>query len=767
MTAAAGLLILAWGIQAIVTQSLLLREALVLMFGNELAWGMVLGAWLLGVAGGAAVGGRLGARLRRVDIALVAVLVALGAASCADIWFLRSARAWLGVAPGELLPLTSIALAALLLITPVGATIGMAFPLACRIVKETPGRIGALGRVYAFESAGSLIGGALFSFWAVEHLHPITTALCCTTVTAAASIGLLTAARSRWVVVPALLAVATAAVALLAGHDLHRCLVDRRWRDLAPGYTLTAEADSRYQNLALGVREGQYSLYGDGQLIADFPDPYTYVPLAHFWMCQHPDPKRVLIIGGGAEGVLTEVLRHPVQHVDYVEPDAREIGLIEPYLPELDRNALRDPRVAVHHTDARYFLKTQRNRFDLVIGRLPEPTSAMRARFYTVEFYRELRRAMTDRSVFCMTAAAAPADLSRAAAEYLASIRAGLQQVFPQVTIGWGQPAHVLVATGPGLATTDAAELTRRYDQRHITSGWFSPLWFEANDWFEPDKLAHRAAEISAVDAPPITTDLRPLIYIQRLVLWEQMTGGRSAHILATIRSIRAAWIVVLVAALVLLTLIICRIRGSWTSGAVMVSVGTTGFATMALSIVWLFAFQSLYGYVYQRIGWIIALFMAGLTVGCLLAGMWRPSGSLAVRLTRRLIGIDLLLAGLSMLIPFLLPALGAIQTTPTALHLVEWTISLLVAMTGILGGATFAVAGALQQALTPDTARAAGGVVAADHAGACLGALATGVVLVPVLGIPTTAGILVGTKIASAAVLAVCGGVCLSGRRT
>ena len=43
-------LVVAWGAQAIVTQSLLLREAIVLMSGSEFAWGVVLFAWLLGVA---------------------------------------------------------------------------------------------------------------------------------------------------------------------------------------------------------------------------------------------------------------------------------------------------------------------------------------------------------------------------------------------------------------------------------------------------------------------------------------------------------------------------------------------------------------------------------------------------------------------------------------------------------------------------------------------------------------------------------------------
>src|SRR5512140_782509 len=99
-----GLLVLAWGLQAIVTQSLLVREALVLMFGSEFAWGIVLFAWLFGVALGAAVGGVLASRLKHADVALIVVLMLLSAAGCAELWVFRGARGWLGVGVGELLP---------------------------------------------------------------------------------------------------------------------------------------------------------------------------------------------------------------------------------------------------------------------------------------------------------------------------------------------------------------------------------------------------------------------------------------------------------------------------------------------------------------------------------------------------------------------------------------------------------------------------------------------------------------------------------------
>ncbi len=837
-------LVMAWGAQAIVTQSLLLREALVLMFGSEFAWGVVLFAWLLGVAVGAAFGGWLAERLPRADVGLVAVLLVLSVAACVELWVFRGARAWLGVEPGELLPLPKTALAAVLFVSPASALVGMAFPLACCIgglsescsagppspapdrggsnnvglggptLRGSPvGRLLQFGHVYALESAGSLIGGAAFSFWAVEHLTPIQTALTCAAVMAAAAAGLLarrppcgdvrtvpsaraslptsTGKRRRLPVAPAALAVIAAAavlVAVLAGDALNRGLVDRRWRNVAPGYELVAETESKYQNLAVGHRAGQFTLYCDGQISADFPDPYTFVPLAHFWLCQHPEPRQVLVLGGGAEGLLAEILRHPIEHIDYVEPDPRQIELVQPYLAEVDRRALSDPRVTVHHVDARYYIKAQRARFDLVIARLPEPTSALRARFYTDEFYGELRRAMTARSVLCTTVTAAPGELSPVSREYLASVRATLRRRFPHLVVAWGDPAQMLAATKPGLTATDPAELAQRYTQRGVKSDLFIPEWFGSTDWLDPGKLARRAADLDEAQDVRISTDLRPSVYMQRLLLWEAMTAGgvgpgrSGGGVIELLRNVSLAGLVVTLAVAGGITLLVSRLRrrarDGWASGVITLSVGTTGFVTMALSIVWLFAFQNLYGYVYQRIGWIIALFMGGLVLGCILAqrvgrvpptsrvggstpvprdnGGRCPSYADALRLWRCLIGVDVLLAILALAIPFLLPMLAALQASPRTFALVEWCVSIGVVITGLLGGAVFPLGAHLQFGFTGRTGTAAGSVDAADHAGACLGALLCGILLVPVFGTATATFLLAGMKLTSAALLAV-----------
>ncbi len=788
-------LVLAWGVQAIVTQSLLLREALVLMFGSEFAWGVVLFAWLLGVSVGAAAGGAMAGRVRRPGSWLVAVLLLLSAAACADLWLFRGARAWLGVGAGELLPVSTTAVAALVFVSPVGALVGLAFPLAC-CVRGSSGEVLHLSNVYALESAGSLIGGAAFSFWAVEHLTPIQTALTCGALTAAASAGFVGAFGRRRLGALGLgsLALGELAAAMFAGEALNQRLVARRWAGAAPGYELVAELDSKYQNLALRRRADQFTLYCDGQVAADFPDPYTYIPLAHFWMCQHPSPAYVLVLGGGAEGLLAEILRHPVGHVDYVEPDPRQIELIEPHLADADRRALADPRVTVHHVDARLYVKTQRDRFDLVVARLPEPTSALRARFYTAGFYGELRRAMTPRSVLCMTAAASPNELSAVSAEYLGSIRAALLDRFPEVIVSWGDPAQVLAATAPRLITIEPAELIRRYEQRGIDTDRFDPAWFDgATDWLAPDKVSRRATELDAVGSATVSTDLHPDIYLQRLVLWDRMTGGRAGRVVEWLRSIRLGDLIAVLALVAMVTLVGCRLgrgrAGGWAAGAVIVSVGSTGFATMALSMIWLFAFQNLYGYVYQRIGWIIALFMGGLVAGCALAGRRAdrargeadapgtgsvptsaPAGSRRhAYLVRRLVAVDVVLAVGAAAIPFILRALGGLQTSPAALLLVEVYVSVMVALTGLLGGAAFALAGRLQLSRstsgTAQVAAAAGAVDSADHAGACLGALLCGILLVPVYGTATAAFLLGGIKIGSAILLVATGRTVRSGQ--
>jgi len=213
------------GFQAMAVQTLFLREAVVLMSGSELAWGMALGAWLLGIAIGGGIGGRLATRSCCPQIWLSLLLPAVSIAACISLWAFRGGRGWLSVPPGELLPLTKMLVAAAVLVPPASILVGLAFPFLCaaaggqasrpspplntggmggvleeasRPPSETSASASsALGRIYALESAGSLLGGAWLSFWAVDHLGPAQTLLLCGALAAAASAALLHTAKPR------------------------------------------------------------------------------------------------------------------------------------------------------------------------------------------------------------------------------------------------------------------------------------------------------------------------------------------------------------------------------------------------------------------------------------------------------------------------------------------------------------------------------------------------------------------------------------------
>ena len=106
-----------------------------------------------------------------------------------------------------------------------------------------------------------------------------------------------------------------------------------------------------------------------------------------------------------------------------------------------------------------------------------------------------------------------------------------------------------------------------------------------------------------------------------------------------------------------------------------------------------------------------------------------------------------------ALIAPFVLRELATLPSD--LLLLVEWCVSFLVLLTGVLGGAAFALAGSLQTGMIGRPGAAAGSVVGADHAGACLGALTCGILLVPVFGTPATAFLIAGIKISSAALVA------------
>jgi spermidine synthase len=109
------------------------------------------------------------------------------------------------------------------------------------------------------------------------------------------------------------------------------------------------------------------------QLTERDADSYNEM-MAHIPMFQHPNPKRVLIIGGGDGYVLKEVLKHQsVEHVDHVDLDEDVIKTCERHFPQWG-DAWKDPRANLHIRDGAQFVREARDEtYDVIIQDSSDP----------------------------------------------------------------------------------------------------------------------------------------------------------------------------------------------------------------------------------------------------------------------------------------------------------------------------------------------------------------------------------------------------------
>ncbi len=135
--------------------------------------------------------------------------------------------------------------------------------------------------------------------------------------------------------------------------------------------------------------------------------------IAHIPLCAHPNPKRVLIIGGGDGGALREVLRHPgVEKAVLVDIDGEVIRCAKTYFPHL-ASAMESPRAEVIVGDGLAYVQRAAEAgesFDVILVDSTDPVDAA-VELFTQRFYRSCAALLgqdgilvpqSDSPVFCI-----------------------------------------------------------------------------------------------------------------------------------------------------------------------------------------------------------------------------------------------------------------------------------------------------------------------------------------------------------------------------
>jgi spermidine synthase len=124
--------------------------------------------------------------------------------------------------------------------------------------------------------------------------------------------------------------------------------------------------------------------------------------LVHPAMVTHPNPKSVLILGGGEGATLREVIKHEtVQKVVMVDIDKEFVHLCKKYLKKWHRGSFKDKKVDLLFLDAIEYMKKTECRFDIIIADISDPIEEGPAlKIYTKEFYTLVKKVLAPTGIF-------------------------------------------------------------------------------------------------------------------------------------------------------------------------------------------------------------------------------------------------------------------------------------------------------------------------------------------------------------------------------
>lgn len=134
----------------------------------------------------------------------------------------------------------------------------------------------------------------------------------------------------------------------------------------------------------------------DGVIQTAEGDEFVYHEmLTHVPILAHGQAKRVLIVGGGDGGMAREAMKHPgVQRVTMVEIDRGVVDLCATYIPSIGAAAFKNPKLDLVIADGAAFVKTCKEKFDVIIIDSTDPHGPG-AVLFTREFYADCKTCLT------------------------------------------------------------------------------------------------------------------------------------------------------------------------------------------------------------------------------------------------------------------------------------------------------------------------------------------------------------------------------------
>lgn len=530
---------------------LLWTRSLILLLNNTTyAFSLVLSVFLLGTAAGSALAARVevksserayflfGAMMAGAGVMALASLAAFSLSGPA-IGFISgfAGGGWIaGLIPGgaTMAPALVFALA---VITPCTAALGACFPLAVAAAAPEKERIGGgVGRLYAVNTAGCVVGSLVAGYFLIPGLGVQTSVLL---VAAVALLAGLAAAflrgghGARWLAAAAMALAPPIAGYLMMNPDIAFRLsagkldagAEVEFYEEGPSATVLVSKNE--SDLAAG-RKPIRRLWINGDPIAGtFREALQLERLqAHIPLLLITNPKTALVICFGTGSTAGAALAHGLDSVTAVDI-SREVFHAGPKFIDGNRSPAASKQFHMVEEDGRNYLKTTSRFFDFITSEPPPPSNAGVASLYTAEYYRLARARLNPGGALSQWI-----PIHHLSGDDLKRLVAAFLEAFPEGAM-WYTKWDVIMIGSAGVMP-DAARLYRAFDNPDVKAslaqiGIYRTEQILANHMMGPDQLRRYVNGVEALrDDWPVVEFTAPKIH----AIGVQIKGENLAEIL-------------------------------------------------------------------------------------------------------------------------------------------------------------------------------------------------------------------------------------------
>jgi len=339
---------------------------------------------------------------------------------------------------------------------------------------------------------------------------------------------------------------------------------------------LSSVTNSAYHQIVVTQKDNQENVFLGGQLSFSSESQLENRQILSLIIPFASKLESVLLIG---PPTFAKEIRKisPFSLIEFLEADEKLLAVEKKYL---------DSQVKVLPSDPRFFLKGRKGKYDLVLLSLGNPQTLLTNRYFTKEFFAEVKQNLGKNGIFVLLLYI-PTDKSQEALNFAASIYQALKENYKAIQLFTPQDQLIFLNSQEKLI----------FEEKKIDFIFKDYFFYQLRDQ-KREEILQKLASVKA----KVNTDNHPSAFFYQQLFWQTMFNFQTPKIFLKI-SQGLPLILIILSSLVFFFKCYLGRSQPFSLGLTM---GIYSFILMSLEIVLILSFQTKIGYLYSQISLIL-----------------------------------------------------------------------------------------------------------------------------------------------------------------